>query len=82
MNIADYKETVEDAIRFINDGGSAVYVFGLWNDGGTPKSREWALEKLNTGSWSFGMGFYNLNYIMMNGHWVLQFKELHENDMF
>lgn len=69
-----YEKTVKDAIRFVNDDG-------LWNSGGEPKTKEWALEKLNNGSWGFGMGFYTLNYITLDGEQVLQFKELHENDL-
>ena len=78
-----YGDTKADAIKFIENGGKAVYVFGLWNEGGTPKSKEWALDKLlnESSQWTFGMGFHTLNFIQMNGETVLQFKELHENDM-
>ena len=81
MNTKMYENTVKESVRVMNDGGKAVYVYGVWNSGGDPKTKEWALEKLNNGSWGFGMGCYTLNDITLNGEQVLQFKELHENDL-
>ena len=74
-------ESKQKAIDFINNGGKAVYCFGLWNNGGTPITKEDALDKLSKPGWDFGMGFYELHWIKMNNEDVLQFKELHENDM-
>lgn len=75
------KETKEEAINFINNGGKAVYCFGLWNKCGKEISKEEALEKLSHSGWDFGTGFYELHWIFINGQTVLQFKELHENDL-
>jgi hypothetical protein len=42
-------------------------------------TKEKALELLP--KYSFGMGFYELSFINLNGEEVLEFNELSENDM-
>lgn len=45
----------------------------------TSLTKEQALKKLP--AYSFGMGFYELSFIKINGVDTLEFNELSENDM-
>lgn len=73
-------QTKEAAKEFIENGGPCVEQYGLWNNGGKPISKEKALSMLD--KYSFDLGFYMLNWIIMNDQTTLQFKELSECDLF
>lgn len=77
------KETKEEALKFIENGGKAVYRYGFAFKGARARtiSKEDALEKLSKRGWSFGKGFYNLNWLTIDGETCLEFNELGENDM-
>lgn len=71
----------EEAKTFIENGGKCQFRFGYaWKGAGArPLTKEQALEKLP--KFNFGMGFYELDWMEVNGERVLEFNELGENDL-
>ena len=77
------EKTIQAAIDFVNNGGKCVYRYGwAWKGAGAgERTKEWALEQLAKGNWSFGKSFYELSWLEKNGETILEFNELSENDM-
>ena len=75
-----YQQRAE-AKMWVENGGKCVYRYGWgWKGAGTRTlSQEDALAKFP--SYGFGMGFYTLSWIEIDGEKVLEFNELSENDM-
>jgi hypothetical protein len=75
------EKTKEFAKQWIEEGKPCVYRYGWgWKGAGARTlSKEKALSLLP--SYSFGMGFYELDFIKVNGVDTLEFNELSENDM-
>ena len=74
-------KTKEFARQWIEAGKPCVYRYG-WRWKGAcarPITKEKALELLP--KYGFGMGFYELGFIKIDGNDVLEFNELSENDM-
>ena len=75
------EQTKEAAREWIEAGKPCVYRYGWgWKGAsGRPITKEKSLELLP--KYSFGNGFYQLDYIKVNGVDTLEFNELSENDM-
>ena len=75
------EKTKEFAKQWIEEGKPCVYRYGWgWKGAGARNiSKEKALSLLP--SYSFGMGFYELDFIKVDGVDTLEFNELSENDM-
>ena len=75
------EKTKEFAKQWIEEGKPCVYRYGWGYRGAGTKSisKEKALNLLP--KYSFGMGFYELDFIKINGVDTLEFNELSENDM-
>lgn len=75
------EETKEFARQWIEEGKPCVYRSGWgWKGAGARQlTKEKALELLP--KYSFGMGFWELSFIKINGVDTLEFNELSENDM-
>lgn len=75
------KKTKEFAKQWIEEGKPCIYRYGWgWKGAGSKTiSKEEALRLLP--GYSFGMGFYELDFIKINGVDTLEFNELSENDM-
>lgn len=74
-------ETFEGAKEWIESGKPCIYRYGWgWKGAGFRRlTKEEALNKFP--DYSFGKGFYELSYIIIDGEEVLEFNELSENDM-
>lgn len=75
------EKTKEFAKQWIEEDKPCVYRYG-WGyrgAGARPISKEKALSLLP--KYSFGMGFYELGFIKIDGVDTLEFNELSENDM-
>lgn len=75
------EKTRENAKAWVEAGNPCVYRYG-WGWKGAlarPLTKEEALKLLP--KYSFGMGFYSLSWIDINGVDTLEFNELSENDM-
>lgn len=75
------EETKEFAQRWVEEGKPCAYRYGWGYRGAGAKaiSKEKALSLLP--KYKFGMGFYELSFIKVNGVDTLEFNELSENDM-
>ena len=75
------EKTKEFAKQWIEQGKPCVYRYGWRWKGAAARSisQDKALELLP--KYSFGKGFYELDFIQINGKDVLEFNELSENDM-
>lgn len=75
------EKTKEFAKEWIEAGKPCVYRYGWGWKGATarPITKEKALNLLP--KYSFGIGFYELDFISYGGKDVLEFNELSENDM-
>lgn len=75
------EKTKEFAKKWIEQGKPCVYRYGWGWKGAAAHSisQDKALELLP--KYSFGKGFYELDFIQINGKDVLEFNELSENDM-
>lgn len=75
------EETKEFAKQWIEEGNPCVYRCGWgWKGAGAGKiTKEKALSLLP--KYSFGKGFYELDFIQIDGVDTLEFNELSENDM-
>ena len=75
------EKTKESAKQWIEDGKPCVYRYGWGYRGASARtiSKEKALSLLP--KYSFGMGFYELDFIKIDGVDTLEFNELSENDM-
>lgn len=76
------EKTKEFAKEWIEDGRPCVYRYGWGWKGATarPITKEKALNLLP--KYSFGIGFYELDFIRFDGKDVLEFNELSLNDMY
>ena len=76
------EKTKEFAKQWITDGKPCRYRYGFGFRGAEsrPLTKEKALELLP--KYSFGIGFYQLGFINIDGEEVLEFNELSENDMY
>lgn len=75
------EKTKEFAKQWIEEDKPCVYRYG-WGyrgAGARPISKEKALSLLP--KYSFGIGFYELSFIKIDGIDTLEFNELSENDM-
>lgn len=74
-------ETKRAAQEWVENDGKCVYRYGWAYRGAKAHyiTKEKALELLP--GYSFGMGFYELDWITFNGETVLEFNELGENDL-
>lgn len=81
MEKTELKQTKEFAREWIESCKPCVYRYGWgWKGAGAcPLTKEQALKKLP--GYSFGMGFYSLSFIKIDGVDTLEFNELSENDM-
>lgn len=79
--VMDSQKNKEFAKKWIESGKPCVYRYGWgWKGAGARTiSKEEALKLLP--KYDFGKGFYELDFIMLNGREVLEFNELSENDM-
>lgn len=75
------EETKEFAKQWIEEGKPCVYRYGWgWKGAGAGNiSKEKAMQLLP--KYDFGMGFYGLSFIKVDGVDTLEFNELSENDM-
>ena len=75
------EKTKENAKAWIEAGKPCVYRYGWgWKGAGyRPITKEDALARLP--KYDFGKGFYELDFIKVDGQEVLEFNELSENDM-
>ena len=75
------EKTTEFAQQWIEEDKPCVYRYGWGYRGAGAKSisKEKALSLLP--KYSFGMGFYELSFIKIDGVDTLEFNELSENDM-
>ena len=75
------EKTKEFAKKWIEQGKPCVYRYGWGWKGASARSlsQDKALELLP--KYSFGKGFYELDFIQIDGKDVLEFNELSENDM-
>lgn len=75
------EKTRESAKAWVEASNPCVYRYGWGWKGASarPLTKEEALELLP--KYSFGMGFYSLSWIDVNGVDTLEFNELSENDM-
>ena len=75
------EKTKEFAKQWIEEGKPCVYRYGWgWKGAGAKTiTKEKALSLLP--SYSFGKGFYELDFIKIDGVDTLEFNELSENDM-
>lgn len=69
------------ADHFGTDGKPCYYQFGFTYKGAGPRKLTQAKAVKLLPSYSFGMGFYELDWIEVNGEQVLLFNEFHENDL-
>ena len=76
------EKTKENAKAWIEAGKPCIYRYGWAYKGASAKriSTEEALDLLP--KYSFGIGFYELGWMMHEGEEVLEFNELSENDMY
>ena len=76
------EKTKEFAKEWIEAGKPCMYRYGCGWKGATarPITKEKALNLLP--KYSFGMGFYELDFIRFDGKDVLEFNELSVNDMY
>lgn len=78
------KETKEEAIKFVENGGKCLKQFGFSFKGarGREITTEEAKQKLATErGWEFGKGFYELEWVTRDGETYLKFTEYSESDM-
>lgn len=75
------EKTKAFAQQWIEQGNPCIYRYGYgWKGAGAKTiSKEEALDLLP--KYSFGMGFYELGFIKIDGVDTLEFNELSENDM-
>ena len=75
------EKTKEFAKQWIEEDKPCIYRngWGYRGAGARPISKEKALSLLP--KYSFGMGFYELSFIKIDGVDTLEFNELSENDM-
>lgn len=78
------KEKRKYAEQWVADGKPCTYKYGLGYRGARPHAitSEKAKELIRNTAWQFGMGFYSLDFEFFNGTMVLEFNELHENDLY
>ena len=76
------EQTKESAREWIEAGKPCVYRYGWGWKGASarPITKEEALKLLT--KYSFGIGFYELSFIKVNGEDTLEFNELSANDMY
>lgn len=76
------EKTKEAAREWIEAGKPCVYRYGYGWKGASarPITKEKALELLP--KYDFSIGFYDLDFIKIDGQEVLEFNELSENDMY
>ena len=75
------EKTKEFAQKWVEEGKPCIYRHGWgWKGAGARTiSKEEALKLLP--KYKFGMGFYELDFIKIDGVDTLEFNELSENDM-
>lgn len=75
------EKTKENARKWIESGKPCVYRYGWAYRGARARhlTEEEALRLLP--KYDFGMGFYELSFIKVDGVDTLEFNELGENDM-
>lgn len=75
------EKTKEFAKQWIEEGKPCVYRYGYAWKGASARTitKEKALSMLP--SYSFGKGFYELDFIKIDGVDTLEFNEFSENDM-
>ncbi len=71
-----------EVLEFINNGGKCFYQYGLGFRGATKRqiTKDKALELFP--KYSFGMGFYELDWITIDGEDAVLFNEFSENDLY
>lgn len=75
------EKTKEFAKQWIEEGKPCVYRHGWgWKGAGARTITKEEAQKLLP-KYNFGMGFYELSFIKVDGQDTLEFNELSENDM-
>lgn len=69
-------------LEFINNNGKCFYQYGFGFKGASKRSitKDEALELFP--KYSFGMGFYELDWITVDGEDAILFNEYSENDLY
>ena len=75
-------KTKEKALEWIKEGKPCMFRYGYeWKGAGTRSiTQEKALELLP--KFSFGMGFYELDFVKYEGVEILLFNEFSANDLY
>ena len=80
--MAQEKFTKQDAQQWIEQGKPCIYRYGWgWKGAGARRITTEEAKKLLP-KYSFGMGFYTLDFRTFEDEEVLEFNELSENDMY
>lgn len=71
-----------EVLEFINNDGKCFYQYGFGFKGASKRSitKDKALELFP--KYSFGMGFYELDWINVDGEDAILFNEFSENDLY
>lgn len=71
-----------EVLKFINNDGKCFYQygFGFKGAGKRPITKDKALDLFP--KYSFGMGFYELDWITVDGEDAILFNEFSENDLY
>lgn len=71
-----------EVLEFINNNGKCFYQYGFDFKGASksPITKDKALELFP--KYSFGMGFYELDWITVDGEDAILFNEFSENDLY